>query len=149
MRYYKLEPEVPGQLDRNTIMEPPSENHYLPHVERLHVRIEGWLGDDLLEIFPCYFITGALKETLEVSALSGFEIADMEVLLDAQLQMFPQMAASWPLPQFHWLKITGSATHEDFGLTPSNAPISLVVSEGALNLLNSFAIGDCGILEYQ
>lgn len=61
--------------------------------------------------------------------------------------MFPQMAASWPLPELNWLKITGKAGIDDFGLTPLDAPVDLVVSGRALDLLQTFQLQECEIIE--
>lgn len=148
MAYYILNPEVPGGMGQDTIIKPPSAGSYLPHVDVLHLVISGWMGDDLLTSFPCFMVTNRLKHALEVSNLSGFKIAEMDVTIDPQLLMFPQMAASWPLPELHRLKIVGRAGTEDFGLTPLDAPVSLVVSSLALELLQKFQIKECEIVEY-
>lgn len=147
MIYYELQPEVPGQLDVNTVLKPPRSD-FFRQVDYLHIRIEGWLGDDLMEIHPCYIITESLRDALATSNLSGFEIDHVEVSIDEQLVMFPNMAASWPIPLLYRLNILGYAGREDFGLTSFDAPISLVVSDQAINLLRSFHVDNCEISKY-
>ena len=148
MKYYILEPEVPGHLDDNTPEKPSSEGPYAQYVDNLGIRIEGWMGDDLMTIDPCYIVTSVLRDALTVSALSGFEIDTVAVSLDKQLLMFPDMAASWPIPKLYWLKITGKAGNDDFGLSPADAPVMLVVSGQSLNLLQSFHLESCEVSEY-
>ena len=148
MKYYILEPEVPGHLDDNTTKKSSSEGPYAQYVDNLGIRIEGWMGDDLMTIDPCYIVTRVLRDALTVSALSGFEIDTVAVSLDKQLLMFPDMAASWPIPKLYWLKITGKAGNDDFGLSPADAPVVLVVSDRAMNLLQPFHLESCEILEY-
>lgn len=147
MAYYVLNPEVLGGMGRDTVMESPTVGSYLHHVKVLHVEISGWMGDDLLTNFPCFMVTSRLKQALEMSDLSGFKIKEMKVTVDPQLLMFPQMAASWPLPELNWLKITGKAGIDDFGLTPLDAPVDLVVSGRALDLLQTFQLQECEIIE--
>ena len=148
MKYYALEPEVPGQLDKNTSIKPSNEGPYAQYVEHLGIRIGGWMGDDLMEIYPCFIVTSILLDALAVSALSGFEIDTVDVSLDKQLLMFPDMAASWPIPKLYWLKITGKAGKDDFGLSPADAPVMLIVSGHSLNLLQSFHLESCEVSEY-
>ena len=148
MKYYTLKPEVPGDLDDNTPIKPSSEGPYAQYVDNLGIRIEGWMGDDLMTIDPCYIVTRVLRDALTISALSGFEIDTVAVSLDKQLLMFPDMAASWPIPKLYWLKITGKAGNDDFGLSPADAPVVLVVSDRAMNLLQPFHLESCEILEY-
>ena len=148
MEYYILEPEVPGDLDDNTPIKPSSEGPYAQYVEHLGICIEVWMGDDLMEIIPCYIVTRVLRDALTASALSGFEIDTVDVSFDKQLLMFPDMAASWPIPKLYWLKITGKAGKDDFGLSPADAPVVLVVSDRAMNLLQRFHLESCEVSKY-
>jgi hypothetical protein len=150
MNYYILDPEVPGGMGSDTVIQPSSDNSFLWHVDSLHIEIAGWMGDDLLQNHPCHMVTDRLKKALEVSDLSGFEIAKMKVTVDEQSLMFrDSLFTSWPLPPIHWLKITGIAGIDDFGLTAPTAPIDFVVSARAMNLLRSFQLESCEISEYE
>jgi hypothetical protein len=35
----------------------------------LHHRFEGWLGDELLETFPCFLVSSAMAAALEEAGL--------------------------------------------------------------------------------
>lgn len=48
-RYYRLEPEVAGELGSGTVMD---VSRHPPLVSHLQFKFQGWLGDDLLETFP-------------------------------------------------------------------------------------------------
>lgn len=75
-----------------------------PVVERLVFTFAGWLGDHLVESFPCYLVSAPLADALSASGLTGFELADVEVELDPQFKEFePSGAAS--LPKWRWLQV--------------------------------------------
>ena len=38
-------------------------------ITKLHIKLEDWLGDDLMECFPCYIITENLKNELIINNL--------------------------------------------------------------------------------
>lgn len=128
-RYY-VEPEVAGEWGVNT--EADTTVHP-PRISRLHYELSGWLGDDLLETFPCYIVSANLRQSLESSNLTGFEFDNVEVSAS------PEFVSDTPadrLPKFFWLKITGRAD-EDFALAANH---QLVVSDEALSLLHEHRI---------
>ena len=76
-KYNKLNPEVIVGLGEKTEFlekEPPFTT-----VTKLHIALEDWLGDDLMECFPCYIVTEELKKYLAQSHFTGFELMEMEV----------------------------------------------------------------------
>lgn len=62
MRFLKLQPEVAGGLGAKTIM---NTTVHPPSVSILEYEFDGWLGDDLLESFPCFVVSERLKNPLE------------------------------------------------------------------------------------
>jgi hypothetical protein len=53
-----IEPVVPGGLE----IEPELDNSiHPPLISKCHIEFEGWLGNDILEIFPCFLISETLK----------------------------------------------------------------------------------------
>ncbi|APF85630.1 hypothetical protein HI806_01945 [Ralstonia solanacearum] len=54
MNYFFLEPEVAGALGENTVLDAST---HPPRVEKLHFEFSGWLGDAILESFPCVIAT--------------------------------------------------------------------------------------------
>jgi hypothetical protein len=134
--FYLLEPEVAGGWGANIKVHRQS---HPPVVTHMHYEFQGWLGDDLLTTFPEFIVTERLAMALDQSALTGFELAAVEV---SPGDMWEQCHPTRPLPQCRWLKMTGPAGKEDFGRTEL---ADLVVSHAALELLRGFAINDCEV----
>lgn len=110
--YKKIQPEVIVGLGDNTEFvekAPPFKT-----VIKLHINLEDWLGDDLMECYPCYIITENLKKLLEDNSFKGFEIQDMSVSLDENFENNYQQGK--PLPEFYQLKITGRRNNDDLFL---------------------------------
>jgi len=139
MPYYALEPEVAGHLGDHAVVD---RSVHPPVVERLHYEFDGWLGDDLLESFPCFIVTKALRERLTQSGLSGCQFEDAEV---SKSDLFEEIHPDRELPEFAWLKVLGRAGVDDFGLSPDHR---LVVSQRALDALKSFKLDNCDTEEY-
>ena len=57
MAQYLIEPEVPGGLGDKTQGD---FSKHPPVIEHLHFQFEGWLGDDLLESFPCFLVSNSV-----------------------------------------------------------------------------------------
>jgi hypothetical protein len=126
-----VSPEVAGALGENTTMD---SSVHPPRVSRLHHRFEGWLGDELLEVFPCFLVSSALAKSLEEANLVGFSLDTVEVSVSHEFQeLYPGRTP----PEFRWLKITGEDRDADFSLTPD---FRLEVSSRALNVLKKFKL---------
>ena len=111
--YQKIQPEVIAGLGERTEYlekQPPFNT-----VVKLHIQLEDWLGDDLMECHPCFIVTEELKKGLENSEFNGFEIAEMEVTQDEYFSNNYQLKK--PLPKFYWLKIIGKKDADDFYLS--------------------------------
>ncbi|MCX9191955.1 hypothetical protein C3Y87_11110 [Carbonactinospora thermoautotrophica] len=139
MTYFLLEPEVAGELGPHTEMD---TSVHPPRVHRLHYEITDWLGDELLESFPCFLISRRLGERAAAEGLTGFELADVEVTLSPEAE---ELLGDVQLPEFRWLKVTGVAGSADFGLT---AKAQLVVSERALDVLREGSLENCDVEEF-
>src|SRR6476660_8794270 len=64
-----LAPEVAGGWGERTVADTST---HPPRVTALHYQFDGWLGDELLESFPCYIVTRRLAHALTAAGLSGF-----------------------------------------------------------------------------
>ena len=137
--YFLIEPEVAGELGADTAID---SSVHPPRVLELHYEFKGWLGDDLLESFPCYVVTDRCKGTLEKSGFSGCTFAPVKVTAS---DTFHALYPGRSLPAFHWLKVNGRAGEDDFWLSND---YRLVVSEAVLGVLRSFNIEHCGIEEF-
>jgi hypothetical protein len=129
-------PEVAAELGDNTVMD---VSVHPPKVSHLHLRFIGWLGDELLETFPCFLVSSRLARALEEARLSGFSLGDVEVSVSPEFQ---ERQPGCVLPEFRWLKLTGDNRHADFGLS---ADLRLEVSSRALEVLRRFNIADTDV----
>lgn len=100
-----------------------------PLVSVLECEFDGWLGDDLLESFPCFIVTERLGNLIEKNSLTGCVLSSVLV---STSDTFDEMHPDVALPNFYWLRIQDQAGIEDMGLSKSN---HLVVSERFLKIL--------------
>ena len=138
MRYFIVEPEVAGGLGEHTTID---RSMHPPVVFKLHFQLDGWLGDDLLETFPCYIISDRLREQLDKTSFSGFRISEVEF---SKSEEFEDHYPNKILPAFYWLKVFGKAGVDDFGVSKD---FKLVISEAVLDVLKNFKIDNCDIEE--
>jgi hypothetical protein len=128
-RWY-VSPEVAGELgehtDMNTTVHPPK-------VYRLHYQFQGWLGDDLLEAFPCFLVSRRLAEAIKNSDLTGWRLGNAELTRSPE---FEEMYPDRDLPEFLWLQVD-YAPAADISISADGR---LDVSERALELLRRFSI---------
>ena len=139
MKYYFFEPEVAGELGQNTVID---STVYPPTVHRLHYEFSGWLGDALVESFPCIISTEDAAEALRKSSVSGVSYSDVEISKSSE---FREMYPDRDLPKFVWLKISGEAGGDDFGMADDHR---LVISETALDVLRKFGVGNAIVEEF-
>ncbi|HEY4186247.1 MAG TPA: hypothetical protein VGP07_14320 [Polyangia bacterium] len=126
--FYVVEPEVAGGLGEHAIVD---TRVHPPLISRLHYRFDGWLGDHIVALFHAFMITEDLAAKIQSAGLTGFELADAEVSVSEEFQDFHP---DFELPLFRWLKPTGVAGRDDFGLGSDHR---LVVSKKALDLISS------------
>jgi hypothetical protein len=140
MLYFYLEPEVAGGLGEHTVMD---TSVHPPVVSKLHYEFEGWLGDDLLESFPCYIVTARLKEGLEQAQATGCTFGDVEV---SRSDSFKGIYPDRKLPEFYWLRTQPQAGAADFGLADDHR---LVASERILGLMRAnYRLAQCDVEPY-
>ena len=118
--FYKLEPEVSGEMGGNTELDVST---HPPKVSKLHYHLDFWLGDDLLETFPCFLVTDKLRAVIEEMKATGAAFGEVEVSFGEE---FRERYPGGPLPRLSWLKPIGVPCRDDFGLVDT---ASLVVSE--------------------
>jgi hypothetical protein len=126
--FFALDPEVAGGLGPHTLMD---ASVHPPVVSKLHYQFDGWLGDEIVESFPCFLVTEALFRKLAAKQLTGIESAEVEVSCS---QVFEDACRDVHLPPFVWLKVAGVAGRDDFGIGPT---FRLVVSSLALEVIQS------------
>jgi hypothetical protein len=107
--YKVIQPEVIVGLGAKTVFAeatPPFKA-----VVKLHIELEDWLGDDLMECHPCYIITEHLKDKLSQSDITGYTIETM--LLTKNEYFANNYRIEKKLPAFYWLKVTGMPAKGD------------------------------------
>jgi hypothetical protein len=128
MSYWKILPEVAGELGGGTVLD---TSVHPPRVHRLEHRFEGWLGDDLLECFPCFLVTERLASAMVSAGLCGFELDTVDVSTSPE---FEQLYPRRKLPRFQWLKVHGREPNADLRLSETH---ELIVSDRCLEVLRS------------
>jgi hypothetical protein len=140
MEYHILEPEVAGGLGEGTVM---NRSVHPPDVKLLHYNFDGWLGDVLVESFPCFIVTVEAVKKLQGLPATGVDFGDVRVTKSAQFQ---EIHPYQTLPEFKWLKVIGKAGREDFGLA---SDFRLVVSDRVLHVLRSLGLSNALIEVFQ
>jgi len=138
--YYYIEPEVSGGIGRNSIID---ASRHPPIVKKLHFEFDGWLGDDLIESFPCFIVSENLKIEIDKKRLTGFIFDEVEITIS---DTFSELHKNKKLPKFYWLKVTGKAGCQDFGIADD---FRLVVSANALFAIRRMKIEQASIEEYK
>lgn len=143
MKYYDIEAEVGGGWGKNTVVADRSVHP--PRVSRLHYEFNGWLGDAILESFPCYIVTEEAKNKIEAIGATGVKFDDVEISTSEE---FDDFCGDRQLPKFAWLRIEGQAGQDDFGVSP--APIlRLVISQRVLDVLRPLGISHAQITPFD
>ena len=140
MRFFVLDPEIAGGWGERTIAD---TSVFPPTVKSLHYRFDCWLGDELLEAFPCFIVIDRLAARLRRSGLTGFRLQAVEVSTSEE---FDEIYPLRRLPVFQWLQPVGRAGVDDFGMSDAHR---FVVSERALALLRKFRLQNCEIAEFS
>lgn len=134
--YKLIEPEVAGGLGEETELD---NSYFPPLVKKLHYEFDGWLGDDILESFPAYIVTEALKKNIEAENFTGIIF---DYVLISKSETFMELYPEKELPVFFWAKINGEAYKDDFFITENNG---LAISERVYLLLQKYKIDQADI----
>jgi hypothetical protein len=131
MKFFYLEPEVAGSFGPHTDID---ASQHPPKIHKLEYLFDGWLGDVVLECYPCFIATKEACASLQSGALTGISY---DAVATSTSEQFKELYPSRELPEFCWLKITGQAGKDDFGLAGDQR---LVASKQAIDLLRSFKL---------
>lgn len=137
--YFYVEPEVSGGFGDNAVVDTSA---HPPRVSKLHYQFDGWLGDDLLETFPCYIVSESLAKEIELAGLTGYTFDDVET---SKSEQFEELYPGKELPKFYWLKVEGVAGKDDFGVAED---CRLTVSTKALEVLKKGKIEEADLEDF-
>lgn len=145
MKYYKLQPEVAGQVGDESILE--YKNGMISEVKFLEYSFFGWLGDELLTSHPCFIVTKELAVAMQASNLLGYTLQDMRVSLSEE---FIDFYGNKKLPEF--IRLIPAELYPDELFEPANdlylsKRCDLIVSERALLILKKYKLNNCDIDE--
>ncbi len=141
--YYLVKPEVAGEMGEGTVLD---HSTHPPRVDRLEYEIGGWLGSDLMTTFPCFIVTETLAEKLTASGLGSFELRDVEITISPEGETALQVMGFSEFPKCKWFYVTGTAGHDDFGVTQK---ARLIVSDRGLEVVRQGRIEYVAIEEYN
>ncbi|WP_080954801.1 hypothetical protein [Xanthomonas phaseoli] len=131
MNYFVIEPEVAGEIGDGSVLD---TTVHPPLVSKLNYQFFGWLGDSILESFPCFIVIQDLASNLMSEFLSGVSFHDVEISISDEFRgLYPNRV----IPDFCWMKVSGVACKDDFGIA---LDYRLVISERALKVLQKFCI---------
>lgn len=140
-KFYKLEPEVAGTLGLNTEMDTST---HPPVVSKLHYDMDIWLGDDLLETFPCYLVTDKLRRVIEEMGATGAAFDEVEVVFTEE---FDERHPVHTRPVLSWLKPVGLPGEDDIAIVP---PSRLIVSERMWEAMKArTSVNHCDVEDYE
>jgi hypothetical protein len=137
--YYIIEPEVPGGLGDNTIID---TSVHPPVISVLHFEFDGWMGDDIAESFPCYIVTERLMNAIKEHNFSGVAF---DTLIMSKSGEFMNMHPLRELPVFYWMKIIGKFGTDDFAISDA---FNLLISGRVIDCLRLFNTGHADIRQY-
>lgn len=137
--YKYLEPEVAGEIGTNTILD---NRVHPPIVTFLHFHFTGWLGDDILETFPCFIMSERLKNSIEEKKLKGISFDFVKI---TQSDDFKMTSINNQLPPFYWAKINGTFGIDDFVIAKD---FRLLVSDKAYEVICEFNSTNALIEDY-
>lgn len=137
--YFYIEPEVSGGFGDKTVVD---TSVHPPRVSKLHYQFDGWLGDDLLETYPCHIVSESLAKEIESAELTGYMFDDVEI---SKSEQFEDLYPGKELPKFYWLKVSGIAGKDDFGISED---YRLTISEKALEALNKRKVVEADLEEF-
>lgn len=96
-----IEPEVAGDFGEATTLD---ISMHPPIVFTLEHSFDGWLGDCIMETFPCFVITAKAKVLIENLNLSG---VFFDSVITSKSDIFEELYPNIKLPEIYWAKITG------------------------------------------
>lgn len=141
--YHALQSDVPDEngehMQLDTSVHPPRIIH-------LHLTLDNWDGDEIIESFPVYVVTDRLGKALSNAGLSSFTLRNAEITLAPEEQAVLDRHGISELPNFQWLDVTGTAGRDALGITDR---VQLVVSDSALAVLQQFRMEHCLVEEYD
>lgn len=158
---FLLRPEVAGGWGEKTVVANQSEIQSgaatIPVITRLEYVFDDWLGDELLESFPCFTVTEMLADKLQQNALTGLKFSEVLISVSELFEDINGADGFSRLPPFVRLEPQGRVafdaeykvlnwTGDDFCLSEK---ADLIVTEKALAVLKKSNLNQCDIISLK
>jgi len=147
MKFYRYIPEGSGDYGPNTVYIGKKTAHPCV-VSHLHYEFNYWPGDGIQWSLFHFIVTESLRKALEAvkPPLTGMQFDTVEISGDDQefKHVWRKGRPDSALGKWYWLKITGKAGIDDFGLIPA---AKLIVSERALGVIEGFVQKESSVRE--
>lgn len=145
MKFYKLEPEVAGEIGENSKIE--YEDGKIKKIIFLEYLFSDWLGDELISTHPCHIVTDNLKKDINSNDLTGVQFQEIKKSFSDE---FVELNDLSDIPEF--VQIVCDSFYEDkkddelqdFYV---NRYKELIVSENALKVIKRHTLNNCLIEE--
>jgi hypothetical protein len=156
--FFLLRPEVAGGWGSETVVVNRTETRFgadkFPVVTKLEYVFDDWLGDDLLESFPCFIVTETLADKLQQNALTGLKFSDVLISASELFEDINGADGFSKLPHFVRLEPQGrvafDSEYEVLNWTGDDICLGeraeLIVTEKALDVLKQSNINQCDII---
>lgn len=142
MNFYKLYPEVAGSWGRNIAFD---SSVHPPTLSKLHYEFDLRPSDELITSFASYIVTERLMNKLTEISASGCLFDDVETSKSEKFyesEKDLEAHQELELPTFFWLRVTGKAGFDDFGMSYDYL---LIVSQKVLGTLGEGSFDNCKI----
>jgi hypothetical protein len=135
MKYYRVKPEVAGQLGPNTTYL----STFPTVVGDMEYLFDRWPADEFVRAHPCFAVSNELRALLDSANLTGFRFGICRVGKTDYFEDQEQV-----IPQFSRLEVSGVVGQDDFGLNKSH---HLIVSERVKQILDRRGLSQCTFSE--
>jgi hypothetical protein len=151
MKFYLLRVESAGDLGGRSIIENPKARPLV--VTRFHYELDMWPTDDLLQAVGVFMASEQLVNKLKplIPPVTGVSFDEVEVTTSDRFDEWHSKPGTETyrdkskLPKYVWLKVSGRAGIDDFGLANSR----LVVSDRVLSAMRLCVLEFCKVEDYQ
>ena len=153
-RVYVIEPDKPGNYGPRTESIPPKDNRSQPTRLRVECELERWPVDAIMCVGTEVLVTDGFAADLLEAEMTGFEVQEALVSVNAKFRQRETDRADQPLPNLSRLIVTGNAEHDQFrrlrshdgadlAIGRNNAQRMLIASERFVHLLDGHGAKKC------
>lgn len=133
MSFYRIKPEVAGELGPNTTYL----STFPTVVGEMEYLFDRWPADEFVRAHPGFAVSARVRALIEKAGLTGVRFSECK---QGKTDYFD---GNQTIPKFFRLEPLGTAHHDDFGL---NEQHHLIISEKANRVFNDCGLEQCETL---